>query len=846
MAEDRLTLLLQQSAVTGIDFVQVVDPEDQTVLRVFFLINPDQLDDPIVTGGLPIDVSTSTVTIHSTSGGERLADVPIVRTTFVQITINGENRTALEIKTSEPGDFSLYRLTIIDEPKRRVDRFFNGVVFSFKQGCPSVLDCKPPGLVCPIDEIVDFPIDYLARDFISFRNALLDFAAQRYPRWAEKVEADAGIMLMEVLAALGDDLSYIQDRYSREAYLETASQRRSLRHLTQLVDYNIHDGLAASTFLDLTVNANAGGFGGVFVKVGKRVWAPAQGEAPIPFELGRGLRDTESFWVQAAWNTMPVHVPDESQPCLDVGTTELFLRGHFPLTNQIPAGEDPLKFWIGKWVLLRSDPTDPSIPARRFLVQLVAVEQTSDPLFRDASNIPLDITRIQWNADQALPFELCLHDVVVRGNLVPATAGETFTELFSVGNNASIPPDDASRVDRTVERQGSLNDVTCDRSIKLLYSLKETEKSGLGWLGILRNAQPEVELQEVDPVQLQPLQPPHVWEWRPTLLDSRGFEDQFALEDGTWRRIVSFRRIGETIVHVDYATGSGFSIRFGDGEFGRIPGDGTVFQVRYRTGPGSRANLPADTIINLSNPANPAETDLAGVLDAVTNPLAVTSGIDPEDPDVIRQLAPEAFRAITFRAVRPEDYAHIAERLPGVQRAGARFRWTGSWLSVFVTADPLGSFQLSPELRKEIANLMDAVRQAGREVFVRDPRYVNIDLIIEICVEPFAYGGQVKAAVLEALLGRKSVRPFKGFFDPDNFTFGTPLRRAALEAAIQEVSGVRAVEEIRIRARGITGWRVMDELTFEVHDDQIIRLQNDPKFPERGSLKIVVREEVQA
>ena len=36
--EDRLTILLQQSAVTGIDFVQVVDPEDQTLLRVFFLI----------------------------------------------------------------------------------------------------------------------------------------------------------------------------------------------------------------------------------------------------------------------------------------------------------------------------------------------------------------------------------------------------------------------------------------------------------------------------------------------------------------------------------------------------------------------------------------------------------------------------------------------------------------------------------------------------------------------------------------------------------------------------------------------------------------------------------------
>jgi hypothetical protein len=838
MAEDRLTLLLQQSAVTGIDFVQVVDPEDQTVLRVFFLINPDELDDPIVTGPFPRDVATATVTIRSISGGERLAEVAIVRTTYLQVTVNGAVRTVLEIETAEPGDFSIYRLTIVDEPKRRIDRAFNGVEFSFKQGCPSVLDCRPRDPDCPPGDLVDVPVDYLARDFASLRSALLDFAAQRYPRWKERIEADAGSMLMEVLAALGDELSYVQDRYAREAYLETASQRRSLRHLTQLIDYVIHDGVAATTFLDLTVNAAAGGSGGVFVPAGRRVWAPAQDEAPIPFELGRGLADTSAFWVQAAWNEMAVHVPDESHPCLDISSTELLLRGHVPLASQVPAGEDPLEFWLGKWLLLKSDPRDPSIAARRHLVRLVAVEQLTDPLFLDASNVPLPITRIQWGGEQALPFEICLHDLVVRGNIVPAVAGETITERFIVGAEADAELQPS--VNRAVERAGPLDGVTCARSVRFLYSLEATAPSGLGWLGPLREASPEIELQEIDPTTLQPLTPPHVWEWRRTLLDSRGFQDHFALEDGTWRRIASYRRLGETIVHVDYATGAGFTIRFGDGEFGRIPGDGTVFQVRYRTGPGSRANVPADTIINLFNPANPAEADLAAILDAVTNPQPVTGGIDPEDATVIRQLAPEAFRALTFRAVRPEDYAEIAERLPWVQRAGARFRWTGSWLTAFVTPDPLGSFRLAPELRTELANLMDAVRQVGREVFVRNPRYVNIDLEIEICVEPSAYPGQVKAAVLEAMLGRTGVRPIKGFFDPDNFTFGTPLRRAALEAAVQDVPGVLAVEEIRIRARGVTDWRVLEELTFEVHDDQIIRLQNDPRFPERGSLRILV------
>jgi hypothetical protein len=98
---------------------------------------------------------------------------------------------------------------------------------------------------------------------------------------------------------------------------------------------------------------------------------------------------------------------------------------------------------------------------------------------------------------------------------------------------------------------------------------------------------------------------------------------------------------------------------------------------------------------------------------------------------------------------------------------------------------------------------------------------------------------------LEALVGRKGVRPTKGFFDPDNFTFGTPLRRAALEATIQDVAGVRGVEKMCIRARGITELREFVELTFNVSHDQVICLQNDPRFPERGSLRIVTRQEQQ-
>jgi hypothetical protein len=52
---------------------------------------------------------------------------------------------------------------------------------------------------------------------------------------------------------------------------------------------------------------------------------------------------------------------------------------------------------------------------------------------------------------------------------------------------------------------------------------------------------------------------------------------------------------------------------------------------------------------------------------------------------------------------------------------------------------------------------------------------------------------------------------------------------------------VHGVEDIRIRARRITDWREFDQPDFRVGATQIIRLQNDPVFPERGSLVVHAR-----
>jgi predicted phage baseplate assembly protein len=260
----------------------------------------------------------------------------------------------------------------------------------------------------------------------------------------------------------------------------------------------------------------------------------------------------------------------------------------------------------------------------------------------------------------------------------------------------------------------------------------------------------------------------------------------FTLEHGTYRALFNIERMGEKLSFADYANSAGFSIRFGDGEFGLAPRDGDIFDLRYRLGNGRQMNVTADTLIRFKTefaepPSRPA------FIDAITNPLAAQGGRDAESMEQIKINVPEAYKAITYRAVRAEDYVELSERLDWVQKAGVSFRWTGSWPTVFVTPDPLDRIGLTPDQREQLELQLERVRQVGRETCVKDPAYANIDLEIRICVKADAYPGQVKQRVLRALFGDQQSG---GFFDPDNFTFGTQLPRSSLMAAIQEVAGV--------------------------------------------------------
>ena len=130
---------------------------------------------------------------------------------------------------------------------------YTSTTFSFKVLCPSEFDCDPESDCCSAPEPPPPAIDYLAKDFQSFKLALTDFSAQRYPSWQERSEADFGVMFMEALCAVADELSYLQDRVAAEATLLTATQRRSLVSMARLVDYEPTPTLSATTIVQCNV-----------------------------------------------------------------------------------------------------------------------------------------------------------------------------------------------------------------------------------------------------------------------------------------------------------------------------------------------------------------------------------------------------------------------------------------------------------------------------------------------------------------------------------------------------------------------------------------------------------------
>jgi len=839
--------IVRDREFNGLDFLEVDD--DQLTLTVHLL------------GRVPEGLDEKNFRI---TGGRRITGIRVVD--FELCAQDDEEADdCLKLKVDMAGDFSVYTLSVVDgdandpsiqAPFPGFDVRYAKLDFTFKASCPSDLDCKPQK-ICPPPLVPELDVNYLAKDYSSFRQLLLDRLAQTMPDWKERHIPDLGITLVELLAYLGDHLSYFQDAAATEAYLDTARQRISVHRHARLVDYPMHEGCNARTWVAVEASGN------VSIEDPQKVyfitkfddappegsvlkWEDLQSEPGSRFEVFAPLfwNNRETLEFHQAHNEIHFYDWEDKQCCLPRGATTATLVdewGSMPLLRgtqrkstqtQEPPSERPrkLELAVGDVLIFEEkigpktgDPADAD-PSHRHAVCLTRVAPGVDAL----NDRP--IVEIEWAQEDALPFPLCISAVgpapecrllenisVAYGNVVLVDHGR-HVENESLGQvpikSRTIQCKREGRPEETIIEPEKFRPRL--QKAPLTFSQPLVSKTSARELIAQdpKKAKPQIRLKGVCHTAGGVVH--DEWSAEPDLLASRRNDCHFVVEmdnDG----------------HAH--------LRFGDDELGHMPEAETQFTATYRIGNGLAGNVGAETISYVVLKS----TTLSGVTLKPRNPLPAQGGVESQVLQEVKKFAPTAFRKQLERAITPGDYARLAERHPRVQRAAAAFRWMGSWYEVLVAIDPFGKVETEQKLLDEVAGYLFRYRRMGHDLAVQRAHYVPLDIALIVCVLPGYLRGHIKQALLEVFSDEFLPDGSKGFFHPDNLTFGQGIRLSKLVAAAQAVPGVESVSVTKLERLFQGPNQEIENGILPLSLLEIARLDNDPSFPENGRLELDVR-----
>jgi hypothetical protein len=820
--EQRRELVRAHPTLNGMDFLEVEDdpsmpkPERQRRLDVHFLKS----------NGL----AALTKDNFRLTGGEAVTNLSIE-------TVSASG-TVVTIEVNPRGDFTTYTLHLVDVDLSATgfDPLLAAVDFSFKVNCLTDFDCRETRRPCPPASFPEPDLNYLAKDFNSFRQLMLDRLSVTLPDWREQSAADLLQVLIDLKAYVADYQSYQQDAVATEAYLETARRRVSVRRHARLVDYRMHDGCNARTWAQVTIDPGIGLDAQVELPARTMLFTRVAGARrrlqPETEELQRALGASPVIFetlhaaaLYARHNRLCFYTWGETECCLPAGATGATLDGDFPnlQANDILILEEVRGPQTGS----RND----ADLRRRHAVKLLQVRR---PLLDPLNNQP--ITEIEWHAEDALPFALTLSAAakipaseldgaedglcvtafaVARGNVVLCDQGRT----IPAEDLGTVPAPQLNYVVPAAPcREASEADALNRRvPVRFRPRLKEKPLTQAVPYKPALSARAHLQVSSQDAVPAIQLKS-----------ELAGLTNLLKQDWNSQRDLLSSDGLATDFVAEIEDDGSA-CLRFGDDRFGMRPNEGTAFRATYRSGNGRGGNIGAEGLSHIV-------TNLNEIV-AVRNPLPAVGGTEPETLAEVRLKAPHAYR-VQERAVTPEDYVTIAERHPEVQRAVASFRWTGSWHTVFLTVDRLGGRALDPDFEADLRAYLDGYRMMGYDLEVDAPHFVPLEIEMEVCVQPDYFRGDVRRALLAAFSPRVTAEGRQGLFHPDNFTFGQTVFLSRIYTAAQAVAGVESVRITRFQRQDNPASSGLESGRLLLGRLEIARLDNDPNFPKRGILRI--------
>ncbi|MUL34951.1 putative baseplate assembly protein [Gloeocapsopsis dulcis] len=998
--EQRRHLVRSTEEFNGLDYLEV--SEDQRILTVYLL---NKAPDNLTKANVRID------------GGRRVRNIEVINVAPCRV-----DEDCIKVSVNQPGDFSTYTLRLVkpgndgkpgNEPLEGFDPRYAELQFSFKAGCPSDLDCLPKE-TCPPTLPVEPEINYLAKDYGSFRQLILDRLALIMPRWKERHASDIGITLVELLAYVGDYLSYYQDAVATEAYLNTARCRISVRRHVRLIDYPMHEGCNARTWVCLQLNTpklslnpkdfyfitrykdNFAGGDTILKHEDVQKLPSSQYKVFEPIIPANLQAEDYNIDLYQAHNEIYFYTWGDRECCLPRGTTIAWLKDSEP--EECPANEQTLPEQTQQQAAQQKAPTqpEPSQSQQRFLnlevgdvliFEEIKGSQTGSKADANPTHRhPVRLTRvkhetdqlcqqpyveIEWAKEDALPFPLCISAIgkapeceyienisVAWGNVILVDHGRTINPdlqadaeplkapksikldagceevgqpratllkpvlfrpsllYYPVTHYVPFPipsvvaqqqaqrlsklkeelrnqivkllqkPDseresfterirEISRIfgNRVTDRVGlttsggnlrqsnteelaiatkKLEQDVTTKKIRRLEALIERVRGGhvLGNLevqeiedifqetNIIENPS-DVNLEDTKSAFFGPASIALQQEPRDALPSSVKLWEEPQEQELEWlpKRDLFGSNSRDRHFAVEIDNKGQAYLRFGDGELGRAPKPETTFTPIYRVGNGSAGNVGAEAISHIVF----RESTQSGGIEQVRNPLPAQGGIDPEPLAEVKLFAPTTFRQELQRAITADDYARLAERHPKVQRAAATLRWTGSWYKVQVAIDPLNDEVAHESLCLEIKGYLHRYRRIGHDLVVVSAQYVPVDIEMAINVLPRYLRGQVKAVLLDVFSNRLLPDGKRGFFHPDNFTFGDSIYLSKLVTAAQALPGIESVEITKLQRLYEGDNQELENGVLVINPQEIARLDNDPSFPENGRLKLNLR-----
>lgn len=777
------------------------------------------------------------VTAGSATGQVQVDSSPAPPSNAISLPNADEPMLLLSVKPV--GDYSTYVLSLSSSKITSVtpvvfDPLFAEISFKFRPGCFS-LNCKDEGDTPPAP-LPEPTIDYLAKDFESFRLTMIAAMMERVPEWQASSEADLDQVLLELFSAAADELSDYQDRVMNEAYLATCRKRVSLARHARLMDYHIHQGNQASTWLALELDHMnvATSFD---LSDGLRVWSgrKKEDEASVVF-ISRDEDGLPPPRVHQLLNSLSLYTWSDSIPALAAGSTSADLRlfvAFYPnllVPENVPATDQASALTVQGLIrdgfvtqLLIQERLNPTTgvvagrdPGKRQLLHLLpgldGAEALRDPITNEW------FVRVRWAAEDALQRSYCFtiecdppvgkveNISLFHGNLVEVFHGRPQRIVFK---------------DET-EQLTSANEFYYERTERW-GTLCRLPGSALAY----RNTPPGGEVAPRSTLIVEVTDKlgavPDPWDEVPNLIHSGTSDengDHFVVETDELRRSL---------------------IRFGsitDGANGKELPEEAVVICRYQTGDGLEGNIGADMLTNfkdstlISNPANV-------LLSKCWNPFDITNGRAPEPAAEIIRRVPEAFRARQLRAVTLQDYVKRAEEVPEVARAAASYAWTGSWRTVRLTIDPRGTNVLTDKTRRKVARYIEAVRLIGEDIELRPPRFVPLDIKVVLCAAGDHWPEDLSFALDEEFSSGWTSDGRRGFFHPDLWTFGQPLYASQIIGRAMLVEGVEHVVSVKIKR-----WNDPTAATDyfgNLRPSEIIQVLTDPDHMELGFISFEVK-----